>query len=151
MDIEKEFLSYSENLWLRYWLRTHEYLNKLYKDVLERLEANSADFYTFGDVRVILFEIDSLAGFRITDSFEYELKHLEFMFNSNNLRFRYFLRCRHVHNLVRKELLENVDPQMESHSTAKYKNRNLYTLILVMFQFPRMWGDPWSPDWESKK
>ena len=151
MNIEKDFLSYSENLWLKYWLRTHKYLTILSNELVEKLEANSPNSYTFEDVKNILFEIDSLAGFEITDSFEYESKELESMFNSNNLRYKYFLRCRHIHNVVQKELLENTNPQVESDSTAVFQNKHLHILVQIMLQSPRMWGDPWSPDWESKK
>ena len=145
-ELHQEFQICAETFWLRNWLRAHKYLTWLSKELLGKLEANSLNSYTFFDVKNILFLIELLVGFRMDDSFEYELKHLQQVFHSKNWNYRYFLHCRHIHNVVQKELLENINPQLESDSTAEFKNKHLYLLVQIMFQFPPMWRDPWSPD-----
>ena len=151
MGIEEQYQLYTERFWYRNWMEIYSFLSKLSDDLSEEMKKNSDSYYTFIGVQKILTFVDTLTGFGMADSFEYELEELECVFNSKNLKYRHFLRCRHIHNVVRKELLEHVNPQLEFDSTARFEIIQLHLLVQIMLQFPRMWGDPWTPDWKRKK
>lgn len=56
-----------------------------------------------------------------------------------------------MHNCMQKELLENINAQLELDPTVEYNKKSFYLFLLGILEFPRMWGDPWTPDWKRKK
>ena len=56
-----------------------------------------------------------------------------------------------MHNCMQKELLENINAQLELDPTVEYNKKSFYLFLLGILEFPPMWGDPWTPDWKRKK
>jgi hypothetical protein len=124
---------YIEPVWEKNWQKTQEFAHK-----------NLSLFYTFKkmpftvqDMKNLLITVEEMIGFRIDDSFELDGPQYDFVFKSENLQYRNYLRCRYIHSIIHTEFPEYLNPGLDPNMKMEVGREPTLFLRLILF-FPKL-------------
>lgn len=104
---------YIEPIWEKNWQKT----NKFARDKLSHFYSFKRMPFTVQDMKNLLIAVEEMIGFRVEDSFELGGPQYDFVFKSENLKYKNYLRCRYIHSIIHTEFPEyfnsGLDPNMK--------------------------------------
>ena len=94
-------------------------------------------YFTVQDMTNLLIAVEEMVGFRIDDSFELHGPQYDFVFKSENFKYRNYLRCRYIHSTIHIEFPEFLNPGLDANMKMEVGREPTLFLRLIRY-FPKL-------------